>query len=166
MWSARSNVIMFYNYFRNAVRLRAYALHYMRDQACLHSKYLLRDILSRVEGTAHALTFGRRKMFCILRLRPSAQTPHCTTHFSGPPYTSVVFTIYEYTRVLVVNLKYYSSAIVVRRSGRNYPCYMSYWSLSRCCRHCHYVCHCHRRICVGSSEIAVPCRSRVCVVNV
>ena len=79
---------MFYNYFRNAVRLRACALHYTRDHPCLHSQYLL----FRVECSAHVLTCRRRKVNFILCLHPSARTQHGTTHSEGPPYTSVVFT--------------------------------------------------------------------------
>ena len=84
----RSNAIMFYNYFRNAVRLRSCALHYTQDHACLHSQYLL----SRVEGSAHAITFRLRKSNCILRQQPFARTTHGTSHSYGPPYTSVVLT--------------------------------------------------------------------------
>ena len=73
---------MFYNYFRNAVRLRACAQHYTRDHPCLHSEYLL----SRVESSAHALTFCVRKSNCILCLQSSARTPNSTTH------SSLVFT--------------------------------------------------------------------------
>ena len=71
---------MFYNYFRNVVDLRPCALHYTRDYPCLHSQYLL----SRVEGSAHALTFRLRKSNCILCLQPSARTPHGTTHSIYP----------------------------------------------------------------------------------
>ena len=84
----RSHAIMFYNYFRNEIRWRACGLHYTREHPCLHSQYLL----SRVEGSANALTFRLRKINCILCQKLSARTPHGTTHSERPPYTSVVFT--------------------------------------------------------------------------
>ena len=57
---------MFYNYIRNALRLRACALHYTRDHPCLHIQYLL----SRVEASAHALTCRLRKVIVYYACNP------------------------------------------------------------------------------------------------
>ena len=57
---------MFYNYFRNAVRLTACALHYTRYHPCLHFQYLL----SRVEDGAHALTFRIKKLIVYYACSP------------------------------------------------------------------------------------------------